>query len=563
MPAPDVVTSLLRVGRVEGDDWVTAPDGLVDTESRMVEARITGSGTYGVLIPAPSLAVYAARRNVRVGAAVDAERLLTFDPTYRDLLGAEFNSVVAENAMKFEDVHPSASRFDWSYADDLVGFATERGMAVHGHTLLWHSQVPDWIVDGNWTRATLLEEFRLHVEAVVGRYRGRIESWDVANEMIADGGDATGEGLRRSQWIDVIGPDVIDSAFVWANHADPAAKLYLNDYSVEHPESNREKMTRLRALAIRLRTAGVPVHGIGLQAHLTLNAPNRAQLSETLQFFTGAGFDVRISELDVRVPDGQGDAALQSQAVVYRDVMAACLANARCTGVTTWGFTDRYSWIPQFFPGFGRALPFDASFRPKPAYASMLEALLGRTVARGTAPGPRRRRRVSRPASPPRAAPAPPVPPAPRAAIVPTAPITTATPTSVTGSCDETPNSNPATTRAREQRAGEARDETGRHQPAALANTMRWTRPGSAPRLMRMPISLVRALTENASTAAMPIAAITSARRPNDPTSSALRRRGPTLSSRIASSVITFSIGCSGANAAHDRARGGARSRLG
>lgn len=394
LPA-SVVLSQLRLGRLVNNAWqplasasLGAPmlsgalDGwpwVVDLPNRLVSGPITVSGTYAVLAPLPSLRGYAQARGIHLGTAVTPAGVNGSDPVYAGLVRAEFNAVVAENVMKFGPIHPGPATYAFGGADAMVQFAEQQGMAVHGHTLLWHSQQPDWITTGSWTRTTLLAALKSHVETVVNRYRGKIALWDVANEVVADQWDATAtpDGLRNTFWIQIIGPDVIDSVFAWTARIDPAAKLYLNDYAIEHPVNDNVKRARLLALAQRLKTAGIPIHGIGLQSHFTLQAPSRTQLSQSLALFTSAGFDVRFSELDVRIPDSAPESELDTQATVYRDVVAACLGDPRCRAITTWGFSDRYSWIPGFFPSFGRALPFDRDFLPKPAYSAISEELRG------------------------------------------------------------------------------------------------------------------------------------------------------------------------------------------
>jgi endo-1,4-beta-xylanase len=128
----------------------------------------------------------------------------------------------------------------------------------------------------------------------------------------------------------------------------------------------------LFALATRLKARGIPIDGIGLQAHFLVNPPSLAQQTANIARFTAAGFDVRITELDVRLADGTD--GLAAQATAYGNAVRACRTQARCRAVTTWGFTDKYSWVPGSFPGFGRALPFDANFAPKPAYFSLRDA---------------------------------------------------------------------------------------------------------------------------------------------------------------------------------------------
>jgi endo-1,4-beta-xylanase len=163
---------------------------------------------------------------------------------------------------------------------------------------------------------------------------------------------------------------VIDSAFTWARRRDPAAKLYLNDYAVE---AINRKSDSLFALAKRLKDAGVPIDGVGLQAHFQLNAPTLAAMSLNLARFAGEGLDLRFTELDVRLADGSD--GLAAQAAIYANTVTACRGRPRCKAVTVWGVTDKYSWVPNAFPGFGRALPFDLNFAPKPAYNAMRSVL--------------------------------------------------------------------------------------------------------------------------------------------------------------------------------------------
>jgi len=363
--AADVVETQLRIARLTETTWQTFAVLPPDRSNRMASARITGTGTLAVFVPPPSLRGHAQRRSFEVGAAV-SHQTLRADSTYRRVLAEEFNSVTPENAMKFGPIHPAPSTYAFADADTIVGFAVANNMKVYGHVLLWHSQQPGWLTAGTPTRAFLLASLKSHIETVVGRYAGKTTSWDVANELFTD----DGSGLRRSFWIEVAGPDIIDSAFVWARRTDPNARLFLNDYSVE---TVNRKSDSLYALVVRLKASGIPIDGVGLQGHFTLPGPNTAQLTANLTRFAAAGFDIRYTELDVRLVDGTDNLAAQGS--VYGATIDACLAQPRCKALTTWGFTDRYSWIPGAFPGFGRALLFDQFFAPKPAYRALQDAL--------------------------------------------------------------------------------------------------------------------------------------------------------------------------------------------
>jgi endo-1,4-beta-xylanase len=356
--APDVVETQLRLARLDGSTWQEQPVRFVDRPNRLVTALASTSGTWAIFVPPPSLRSYAQLTGREVGTAVSASALAG-DAAYRQLLAAEFNSVTPENVMKFGPIHPAPNTYDFQDADSLLSFASANDMTVHGHVLLWHNQQPAWLTNGTPTRASLLAALKDHIQTVVTRYAGRIATWDVANEMIAD----DGTGLRASFWTTIVGPDVIDSAFTWARRADPNARLYLNDYAVE---SIGPKSDSLFALAQRLRAAGVPIDGVGLQAHFLVNPPSLAQQTANLARFTAAGFDVRITELDVRLANGTD--GLAAQATAYGNAVRACRTQMRCRAVTVWGFTDKYSWIPGAFPGFGRAHLWDEALAPKPAY---------------------------------------------------------------------------------------------------------------------------------------------------------------------------------------------------
>ena len=250
-----------------------------------------------------------------------------------------------------------------------MDFGLANGMTVHGTTLIWNQGVPAWVTGAGFTKAQLLAVMKDHITTVVGRYRGKIASWDVVNEVAAYNGT-----LLPGIWLNTIGPEYIDSAFVWAHAADPAAKLYLNDYSIEGPGA---KSDGVLALVLGLKARGVPIDGVGFQTHAFPAAPLPAATDLRANFtrFTAAGFDIRISEMDIPVANTAGPAALIAEAVVYRDVLDACLLQPRCTGFTAWGFTDRYSFVPIAWPGYGRGLPLDLNYAAKPAFDSLAARL--------------------------------------------------------------------------------------------------------------------------------------------------------------------------------------------
>ncbi|HKQ04378.1 MAG TPA: endo-1,4-beta-xylanase [Blastocatellia bacterium] len=314
------------------------------------------------------LRVAADKRGFYVGAAVAAAPLRNEEP-YQDTLRCEFNIIVAENAFKWDAIHPAQGTYNFADTDALVAFAEANHMRIRGHTLVWHNQLPGWLTGGNFTRDEVIGLLRDHISTVMGRYKGRVLAWDVVNEAIDD---ATG-GLRTSSfWYQRIGPDYVRMAFEFAREADPAAKLYYNDYNAE---DMGQKADTVYALLRDLKAGGVPVDGVGWQMHVVngfrITDANR-QNAERLQ---SLGLEMMVTELDVRARLPLSAADQQTQAESYGEVADFCLRQPNCKALVMWGFTDRYSWVPGVFAGMGDALIFDATYQPKPAYQS-LQAVL-------------------------------------------------------------------------------------------------------------------------------------------------------------------------------------------
>ncbi|HKG50167.1 MAG TPA: endo-1,4-beta-xylanase [Actinomycetales bacterium] len=302
-----------------------------------------------------------------------------YDQKYRRYLRSEFNSLSPENQAKWEFIHPQQGVYNFGEMDAIARFAKRNGQAVRGHTLLWHSQNPEWLEKGNFTDRQLRRILRDHIRTVVGRYKGKIYQWDVANEIIKDDGTGlrvgpTSEG--GNLWITRLGPGIIADAFRWAHQADPQAKLFLNDYGVE---SLDRKSNAYYTLVQDLLKQGVPIDGFAVQAHLSTRFDFPATLQQNLQRFDDLGLETAITELDVRmdVPVGQQPtwAQLERQATDYRRALEACLGVENCNSFTIWGFTDRYSWVPVFFTGQGFANVFTANYVRKPAYYALLDTL--------------------------------------------------------------------------------------------------------------------------------------------------------------------------------------------
>ena len=305
-------------------------------------------------------------RDVLLGTAVDVEALAQ-DDRYRSLLARKFESVTAENVMKWYAVEPQRGVDDFAAADRLVRFARRHGQSVYGHTLIWHNQLPAWLTEGEFTKAELARIMRRHIFAVVGHFRGKVRAWDVVNEAIDDNG----------QWRDTIfyrafGPEYVAMALRWARQADPHVKLFLNDYNIEGINA---KSTVYYELAKELRRRHVPLDGIGIQGHLSLMYDFPGQVTENLRRFARLGLEPAFTEVDVRIPLPASEEELARQADWFGRLLDSCRAVRPCRTFTVWGFTDRYSWVPSVFPGEGAATPFDENYRPKPAWFAIRDAL--------------------------------------------------------------------------------------------------------------------------------------------------------------------------------------------
>lgn len=314
--------------------------------------------------------------------------------TPRDLRSAEaalilrhFNSLTAENHMKMGLIHPRENFYYWRAADSIVDFAQSHGLKVRGHTLAWHEQTPRWLFKDSVTGATvskevLLKRLKDHITTVVNRYKGKVYAWDVVNEVIAD--DTL--YFRKSLWFDITGEEFVAKAFEYAHAADPKAVLFYNDYNTENPVK-REKIYRMLK---KMLDAKVPVHGVGLQAHWSVDNPSREELENSIKMFSSLGLQVQITELDVSVYAGrqggqiiQGQRQAQQEAVFTPDMEQKQLEKYQMafevfrkykdniSGVTFWNISDRYSWLDnrgrKNFP-----LLFDQNLQPKKAYGAVV-----------------------------------------------------------------------------------------------------------------------------------------------------------------------------------------------
>jgi len=317
----------------------------------------------------------------RLGTAMRSDALAT---SHADLISRHFRSITPGNELKWESLQRTEGTFDFTAADRLVSFAEQRGLQVRGHTLVWHLQTPDWVfrdsagqllTNAPAHQALLRARMEQHIRTVAQHYGDRIATWDVVNEVIDE---RQPDGLRRSPWYTVLGPDYIAEAFRFARAVLPNATLVINDYLTEVP-ARREA---LFALVQRLRADGVPVDGVGHQMHNSLTNPTLANAEAAIVRFAALGIEQEITELDITLYDDlitswatpPGDRLLQ-QARRYRDffdLFRRHAANLRT--VTIWGAADDVSWLNFYFTvRQDWPLLFDRQLQAKPAYWAIVD----------------------------------------------------------------------------------------------------------------------------------------------------------------------------------------------
>jgi len=304
------------------------------------------------------------KSRIYVGSALNSGKLSESD--YKNVSAQEFDCLTPEWEMKLQAIEKTKGHRDYTEADKLVEFAQQNKMKVRGHTLVWHIHNPDWLQE--LSKTELQSFLHKHITEEVTRYKGKIYAWDVVNEVFEENGT-----LRDSVYHKNLGSGYIADAFKIAHEADPNAKIYINDYSTE---GKNNKSDGLFKLVSELKSQGVPIHGVGFQSHF-LSGQIPTDFAENLKRFTDLGLEVAITELDIRIQLPATNEKLAQQAKEYGHIFKTCVSLPGCVGVTTWGFTDKYSWIPGFFKGYGDALLFDNNYHPKPAVTSIEAALKG------------------------------------------------------------------------------------------------------------------------------------------------------------------------------------------
>ncbi len=328
-----------------------------------------------------------------IGAALNMDLINGLDPKADSIVRLHFNSIVAENCMKSQEIHPEEGRYYWAAADSFVDYGVKNDMAIIGHTLIWHSQLAPWFpVDSTGAKVSpdvLKERMRDHITTIMTRYKGKIKGWDVVNEAIEDDGS-----YRKTPFYEILGEEYIPLAFQYAHEADPDAELYINDYSMNKP-AKRDVYVKL---VNDMKAKGLRIDAIGMQGHMGMDYPDFTDFEKSIEAYASTGCNVMITEWDMSALPTVSRSANISDSVVYNtlfnpypDGLPADLSdhwNARMDSVTNillrhsdvisrvtaWGTHDGMSWKNDF-PMKGRVeypLLFDRDYRLKPFMARRL-----------------------------------------------------------------------------------------------------------------------------------------------------------------------------------------------
>jgi len=333
-----------------------------------------------------------------IGAAVNDDVVSGKDSQAAAIVEKQFNTITAENVMKWASIHPEPNDYNFAPADRFVEFGQKNNMFIVGHTLVWQHQIPAWVFndDANNTlsRDALLARMKDHIFTVVGRYKGRVNGWDVVNEALTDSGQ-----FQRTKWYKIIGEDFIAKAFEYAHQADPDAELYYNEYSLEEP-AKREACVRL---VKDLKAKGLRIDGVGIQGHWGMKYPTNKELDAFINAFAPLGVKVMVTELDIDVlpsatqymgadinvrfelqkglnpyANGLPDDVQKKLADRYADLFAILLEHKDTVSrVTFWGVYDKTSWLNDW-PVIGRTnypLLFDRNYQPKPAFDAVIKVV--------------------------------------------------------------------------------------------------------------------------------------------------------------------------------------------
>lgn len=320
-----------------------------------------------------SLSLYS-RANFPIGVAIEPYDLV-LGSRNKEIVDQQFNSITPENVFKPSYIHPSQNIFNWSQANEIVNYCLIQNKRLHGHTLLWHNQLPQWMWDFQGNNVEWEAMFKYHIQSICTHFRGKIAAWDVINEAFNKDGT-----LRNSIWKQHIGADYLEKAFLYAHQADPDALLFYNDYNLA---LNANKRRAVIALIKNLKQRNIPIHGIGLQMHMSVAHPSNKDIEMALKEFSELGLKIHLSEIDVSLnPSGSEEFQLTEELLKRQaDKLAVVshlyqqLPKNQQYGMTFWGHSDGHSWIRSFFNRRDYPLLFDDNYEAKPMYCKFLESL--------------------------------------------------------------------------------------------------------------------------------------------------------------------------------------------
>ena len=317
-----------------------------------------------------------------IGNIVSASRLSGSDNYFRTLLNKEFNSITAENDMKMASMFVGPNTYDFSKGDAIVAYAKANGLRVHGHALVWHASIPNWLKNYSGTDAEFEAQVEGYVKATVAHFaeaktdtgESVVASWDVVNEHFTSDAEA-------AVFYNRIGPDYLSKCFIWAREADPDVKLFYNDYSLG---SSTEKATKVANMATDFENNSIPIDGIGMQMHIDYQYPDLTTLSSNVTLLKNTGLLIHFSELDMTVNKDKALNSLTSQRANaqkerYKNIASLyknTIPEAQQFGITFWGMRDTDSWLLNFTNNPNEwPLLFDSGYNYKPAFIGFLEGL--------------------------------------------------------------------------------------------------------------------------------------------------------------------------------------------
>ncbi|KAF2114452.1 glycoside hydrolase superfamily [Lophiotrema nucula] len=330
-----------------------------------------GYGGHKQNLKYPGLDVLAKRAGLLYfGTAID--NVVLNDTRYTSIAfnRSEFGQVTPANGQKWMYIEPERNVFNYTMANEIVIPSKKAGQIRRCHNFIWHNQLPDWLTSKNYTKAELTSILENHIKHEATYFKNDCYAWDVVNEALNDDGT-----WRQDIWSNTFGgPEYIALAFKFARkYVSRNTRLYYNDYNIE---TVNNKSLAVVAMVKDFQKRGVPIDGVGLQAHFTVGrSPTYDQVSASIAQFNKLGLETALTELDVRVALPDTPAQQADQAKIYADSVKACVDARDCVGVTVWDFWDPVSWVPSTFPGNGDADLLDANFTRKPAYYAVSDIL--------------------------------------------------------------------------------------------------------------------------------------------------------------------------------------------